>query len=82
MTGGRVELTELLQRAGLEIMGDWQTEDVLPFEDVLAVHARDAACAVRDSTTPPVLRGTGGVQCIAEIQPRSCSYADSVRKSS
>ncbi|MFI2345809.1 hypothetical protein ACH492_01840 [Streptomyces sp. NPDC019443] len=30
MTGGRVEPTELLQRAGLEIMGDWRTEDVLP----------------------------------------------------
>jgi hypothetical protein len=58
MTGGRVELTELLRRAGPEIMEDWQTEDVLPFEDVLAVRARGAACAVRDSTTPPVLRGT------------------------
>ncbi|WP_406730603.1 PE-PGRS family protein [Streptomyces sp. NBC_01794] len=30
MTEWRVELTELLQRAGLEIMGDWRTEDVLP----------------------------------------------------
>ncbi|MER6691992.1 PE-PGRS family protein [Streptomyces minutiscleroticus] len=30
MTSGRDELAELLQRAGLEIVGEWGTEEVLP----------------------------------------------------
>ncbi|MFD9818818.1 PE-PGRS family protein [Streptomyces violascens] len=30
MTGGRDRLVELLQRAGLEVVGDWRIEEVLP----------------------------------------------------
>ncbi|MGW8398714.1 hypothetical protein ACWGLP_18830 [Streptomyces lydicus] len=30
MTGGRDKLVELLQRAGLEVAGDWRIEEVLP----------------------------------------------------
>ncbi|MFP3986014.1 PE-PGRS family protein [Streptomyces sp. E11-3] len=30
MTGGRDKLMELLQRAGLEVVGDWRIEEVLP----------------------------------------------------
>ncbi|MFE1176719.1 PE-PGRS family protein [Streptomyces sp. NPDC058773] len=30
MTGGRDELVELLRCAGLEVMGEWRTEEVLP----------------------------------------------------
>jgi hypothetical protein len=52
MTGGRVELEELLRRAGLEIVGEWRTEDVLPpraaWRPVVAYGAEPAVAVRRD----------------------------------